>query len=396
VAAAAPCSGAQSSWTGSSSSDVVVAAGGNIQAALDAAPAGGTVWLADGTWVLEKTITIATRVRLAAQNPGEARLRGATRAPNVANESAVDSVNTPLAILVQGSGADGTQITGLDLAYFDMGMRVDGVADISVHDNQITSNFGSGIVLWDTRDVEVSCNRLQDPYLPDDPRASLTAQSISTAQMDYGVAVYGSIRPKVVKNGFSGVFNQAMSFKESNEDPYAADNRFDGFNLTALFFGQNRPGKNGPYQRFGLPAGPDRGRITAQGNTFRPGGSAAEGVYFAETAIRVWHVDGTVVVADNDIGGALIGIQVECRNDTAEEGCAKGTVELRRNIFDGVGTVGTLSEKVGYVALDLFRGKNAPITLSGNKISNYKETFRFLSLNYEEMPTVIDEDKPKP
>jgi hypothetical protein len=46
--------------------------------------------------------------------------------------------------------------------------------------------------------------------------------------MDYGVADYGSVAPRVHHNYFRDIFNQTMSFKEDNRDPYAGYNIFEG------------------------------------------------------------------------------------------------------------------------------------------------------------------------
>jgi len=108
--------------------------------------------------------------------------------------------------------ADGAMVEGLEFRYYNVAITVDDSSNTLVQGNRIVSSYAVGVQLWDTRDSEVRCNELLDPYLADDPVASLTSQSISDAQMDYGVNAYGSIAMRVEHNYFHGVFNQALSF----------------------------------------------------------------------------------------------------------------------------------------------------------------------------------------
>ena len=356
------CTATAGAWTGTGRT-IAVSPGQSLQAAVNAASPGDTVELTDGTYTrVQATITKAIRLR--AQHPFGAVLVG-NATPRTANDT---SVGTPTgtAIAVRG---DGVAVEGLEIRYYDTAIAVDDATNTLVQGNRIISSYGAGVQLWDTRNSEVRCNELLDPYLADDPTATLTSQSIGDAQMDYGVNSYGAINPRVEHNYFSGIFNQALSFKEGNLDAYAGYNTFEGFNLTALFFGQNVP-HNGPYDHNGLPVGPDRGTLVAEFNVFRPvygTRGAAKVVYYARSPIRVWHVDATTILRGNVVEASEQGFLLECRAG-ASAGCARGTILLQDNVVGGRvrdlgGSLTTVNRSAGVL---LFSGLQAAVTLSHN------------------------------
>jgi len=356
------CAATANAWTGTGRT-ITVTPGQSLQTAISAAAPGDTVELADGTYTrVQATITKAIRLR--AQHPFGAVLVG-NATPRTANDT---SVGTPTgtAIAIRGNGV---AVEGLEIRYYDTAITVDDSSSTLVQGNRIVSSYGVGIQLWDTRNSEVRCNELLDPYLADDPTASLTSQSIGDAQMDYGVNAYGAISPRVEHNYFFGIFNQALSFKEGNLDAYAGYNTFEGFNLTALFFGQNVP-HNGPYGYTGLPVGPDRGTLVAEYNVFRPVygvRGAAKVVYFARSPIRVWHVDATTILRGNVVEASEQGFLLECRAG-ASAGCAAGTILLQDNVVGGrvrdlAGSLTAVNRTAGVL---LFSGLPAAVTLTHN------------------------------
>ena len=356
------CAAVSGSWPGTGKT-TVVAPGQSLQAAVDAAAAGDTIALADGTYA-RATVTLNKAVRLRAANPFGAVLVG-NATPRTANDT---SVGTPTAAAVTVR-AGGAMVEGLDIRYYAKAVDVSDVAGAVVQGNRITSSYGVGINLWDTRESEVRCNEILDPYLADDPVGSLTAGSISDAQMDYGVAAYGSIAPRVHHNYFHGIFNQALSFKEGNRDPYAGYNTFEGFNLTALFFGQNLP-HNGPYEFTGLPRGVDHGSLVAEYNVFRNvyGLRGTERVvYHARSPLRVWHVDGNTTLRGNVIESARQGFLLECRSGV-DAGCAAGTILVQHNTVGGSvhGLSGTPTAVNSTAGVLLFDGLPARVTVDAN------------------------------
>lgn len=356
------CAATANAWTGTGRT-ITVTPGQSLQAAINGASPGDTVELADGTYTrVQATVTKAIRLR--AQHPFGAVLVG-NATPRTANDT---SVGTPTgtAIAIRGNGV---AVEGLEIRYYDSAITVDDSTSTLVQGNRIVSSYGVGVQLWDTRNSEVRCNELLDPYLADDPTATLTTQSISDAQMDYGVNAYGAINPRVEHNYFSGIFNQALSFKEGNLDAYAGYNTFEGFNLTALFFGQNVP-HNGPFSYTGLPVGPDRGTLVAEFNVFRPVygmRGAAKVVYFARSPIRVWHVDATTILRGNVVEASQQGFLLECRAG-ASAGCAAGTILLQDNVVGGrvrdlAGSLTAVNRTSGVL---LFSGLPAAVTLTHN------------------------------
>jgi hypothetical protein len=366
------CAAVAGSWPGTGKT-TVVAPGQSLQAAVDAAVAGDTIALADGTYS-RATVTLNKAVRLRAANPFGAVLVG-NATPRTANDT---SVGTPTAAAVTVRAA-GAMVEGLDIRYYAKAVDVSDVAGAVVQGNRITSSYGVGINLWDTRASEVRCNEILDPYLADDPVGSLTAGSISDAQMDYGVAAYGSIAPRVHHNYFHGIFNQALSFKEGNRDPYAGYNTFEGFNLTALFFGQNLP-HNGPYDFTGLPRGVDHGSLVAEYNVFRNVyGLRGTGrvVYHARSPLRVWHVDGNTTLRGNVIESARQGFLLECRSGV-DAGCAGGTILVQHNTVSGrvQNLSGTLSAVNSTAGVLLFDGLPARVTVDANVFAMLPATIK--------------------
>ena len=378
------CAATAGAWTGTGRT-ISVGPGDPLQSAVDAASAGDTIELADGTYSRAR-VNITKAVRLRAAHPFGAVLVG-NGTPRSANDTAV---GTPTATAVS-IRADGAMVEGLEFRYYNVAIAVDDSSNTLVQGNRIVSSYAVGVQLWDTRDSEVRCNELLDPYLADDPVASLTSQSISDAQMDYGVNAYGSIAMRVEHNYFHGVFNQALSFKEGNLDAYAGYNTFDGFNLTALFFGQNIP-HNGPYEHTGLPIGPDRGTLVAEYNVFRAAygiRAGAKVVYFARSPIRVWHVDATTILRGNVVDSAQQGFLLECRaGDSA--GCADGTILLQDNTVAGgvrnlAGAMTNVNTTAGVL---VFTGLQARVTIADTLFAMLPATIKTTSDGVSGTPSV--------
>ena len=352
-------------WTGTGRT--IAATPATLSAAVASAAAGDTVELADGTYA-NASVTLKKAIRLRAQHPlGAVFVGGPT--PRFANDTGLGG-HVQTAIEVRASGA---MVEGLDLRYYGVGIDLDGVANAVVQGNRVVSAYDAGIQVWDTRAPVIRCNQILDPYLAQDPTASVTSgPSISEAQDDYGVAVYGSLQPRVDHNYFQGVFNQTVSFKEGNRDAYAGYNTFEGSALTALFFGQNLP-HNGPYSFTGLPVDEDRGTIVAEYNVFREAYGVRDGapvVYYLRTPIRIWHVDGTTTVRGNVIEEAQQGVMVECRSGS-QAGCNSGTTLLVGNTIGGrVRDLGGAIRQVNTTAgAMLYTGLQAQLALDGNTFS---------------------------
>ena len=349
-------------WTGSGRT--LQATPSTLSAVVSQARAGDTVELADGVYDRASvTITKALRLR-AAHQFGAVFVGGPT--PRYANDTGLGS-HAGTAISVRASGA---VVEGLELRYYDVGIDLDGVADAAIQGNRIVSMYEAGVQVWDTRSAQIRCNEILDPYLAQDAPATVTSgPGVSDAQSDYGVAVYGSLQPRVEHNYFHGVFNQTLSFKEGNRDAYAGYNTFEGSALTALFFGQNIP-HNGPYSFAGLPIDDDRGNIVAEYNVFREVYDVRAGakvVYYMRSPIRVWHVDGNTTIRGNVIEQAEQGVMLECRSGS-QAGCDAGTTRLTANTIAGRvrdlgGTVRQVNTTAGTM---VFTGLQAQATLDGN------------------------------
>jgi hypothetical protein len=335
-----------------------------LAAAITSAKAGDTVELADGVYN-RASVTLDAAVRLrAAHQFGAVFVGGPT--PRYANDTGLGA-HVGTAVEVRASGA---MVEGIEFRYYDVGIDLSDVADVTVQGNRLLSMYDDGIAVWDTKAAEVRCNEVLDPYLAQDQTASVTSgPAIPDAQDDYGVSVYGSLQPRIEHNYFSGVFNQTLSFKEGNNDAYVGYNTFEGSALTALFLGQNRP-HNGPYSLTGLPVDGDRGSIVAEYNVFREAYGVRGGakvVYYLRSPIRVWHVDGNVVLRGNVIEQAQQGVLLECRAGS-EAGCAAGTTLLSGNVVGG--QVRDLDDTVRQVnttaGVLVFSGLQAQTTITGN------------------------------
>jgi hypothetical protein len=356
-------------WTGTGRT--ITATPTTLNAAVASAAAGDTVELADGIYD-RASVTLNRPIRLRAQHQFGAVLIGGPT-PRFANDTGLgDHVGT--AVEVHASGA---MVEGLELRYYGVGIDLDGVANATIQGNRILSAYDAGIQVWDTAAATIRCNQVLDPYLAQDPTASVTAgPSISEAQDDYGVVVYGSLQPHVDHNYFQGVFNQTLSFKEGNRDPYAGYNTFEGSALTALFFGQNLP-HNGPYSFTGLPVDEDRGNLVAEYNVFREVYGMRDGapvVYYLRSPIRIWHVGGTTTVRGNVIEEAQQGVLVECRSGS-QAGCNSGTTTLVGNTIGGRvrdlgGTVRQVNTTAGAM---LYTGLQAQLLFDGNVFSAVAE-----------------------
>jgi len=358
------CSSPQvaNAWTGTGRT--LAATPATLASTVAHASAGDTIELADGVYG-GASVTLTKPVRLrAAHQFGAVFVGGPT--PRFANDTGLGG-HTATAVAVRASGA---MVEGLDLRYYDVGIDLDGVADVTVQGNRVLSTYDAGIQVWDTRNVEIRCNEVLDPYLAQDATATVTSgPDISEAQSDYGVAVYGSLQPRVEHNYFHGVFNQTLSFKEGNHDAYAGYNTFEGSALTALFLGQNIP-HNGPYDFTGLPVDEDRGSIVVENNVFREVYGIRDGakvVYYMRSPIRVWHVDGNTTIRGNVIEEAQQGILLECRAGS-QAGCNAGTTRVTANTIGGrVRDLGGTLRQVNTTAGALvFTGLQAQTSLDGN------------------------------
>jgi hypothetical protein len=349
-------------WAGSGRT--LAATPATLSSVVAQASAGDTVELADGVYNgASVTLTKAVRLR-AAHQFGAVFVGGPT--PRYANDTGLGG-HAGTAVSVHASGA---AVEGLELRYYNVGIDLDSVANVTVQGNRVVSMYDAGVQVWDTKSAEIRCNEILDPYLAQDAPATVTSgPGISEAQSDYGVAVYGSLAPRVEHNYFHGVFNQTLSFKEGNRDAYAGYNTFEGSALTALFFGQNLP-HNGPYSFTGLPVDEDRGTIVAEYNVFREVYGIRDGakvVYYMRSPIRVWHVDGNTTVRGNVIEQAQQGVLLECRSGS-QAGCNAGTTRLTGNTIGGrVRDLGGTIRQVNVTAGALvYTGLQAQATLDGN------------------------------
>jgi hypothetical protein len=357
-------------WTGTGRT--IAATPATLDAAVDSARDGDTIELADGIYD-RASVTLDAAVRLRAAHPfGAVFVGGPT--PRYANDTGLGS-HVSTAIAVRASGA---MVEGIELRYYDVGIDLSRVANVTVQGNRLVSMYADGIQVWDTKATEVRCNQVLDPYLAQDPVGSVTdGTTIPDAQDDYAVSVYGSLQPRVEHNYFFGVFNQTLSFKEGNWDAYAGYNTFEGAALNALLFGQNRP-DNGPYAFTGLPQDVDRGNAVAEYNVFREVYGMRDGapvVYYMRSPIRVWHVNGNVMLRGNVIEEAQQGVLLECRAGS-EAGCDAGTTRMTGNVVGGRvrdlgGTVRQVNTTAGVL---VFSGLQAQATIDGNAFGGLPRT----------------------
>jgi hypothetical protein len=349
-------------WTGTGAT--IAATPSTLSSAIAGAAPGDTVELADGTYS-RAAVTLTKAIRLkAAHRFGAVFVGGPT--PRYANDVGLGS-HTATAVAIRASG---TAVEGLEFRYYDTAVDLDGVADTLVQGNRIVSVYSAGVQVWDTRNTQVRCNEVLDPYLAQDTPATVTSPpGVADAQGDYGVVVYGSLQPRVEHNYFHGVFNETLSFKEGNWDPYAGYNTFEGSALTALFFGQNIP-HNGPYEFTGLPVDNDRGALVGEYNVFREVYGVRNGanvVYYVRSPIRVWHVNGDTTLRGNVIEQAQQGVLLECRAGS-QAGCDAGTTRVTDNTIAGQvrdlsGTVRQVNTTAGVL---VFTGLRAVATIDGN------------------------------
>lgn len=349
-------------WTGKGK--VIPATPASLPSAVQHAAPGDTVLLADGVYYLA-SVALRQPIRLKAAHPLKAVFVGGPT-PRFANDTGLGA-HVTTAVAIRASGA---AVEGIDFRYYDFAIDVARAANTLIQGNRIVSPYFAGIHLWDSAGTEIRCNQVLDPYLAGDPVGSVTAPPPTLeAQADYGIAAYGTRGTRVEHNYFLGVFNQTVSFKEGNRDPYVGFNTFEGSALTALFFGQNVP-HNGPYAFTGLPIDVDRGRIVAEANVFREAYGVRNGVkvaYFLRSPIRVWHVDGDVALRDNVVEQAAQGILLECRAGP-QAGCVAGTALVAGNTLAGQvrdpgGPVRQVNTTAGVL---VFSGLRARTTIASN------------------------------
>jgi hypothetical protein len=342
----------------------IVATPATLTAAVASAAAGDTVLLKDGVYS-RATVTLTKPIRLMAEHPFGALFVGGPT-PRFANDVGLGP-HANVAITIRASGA---AVEGLDLRYYEIAVEVAGVANALVQGNRIESVYNAGVFVWDAIATEIRCNEILDPYLAQDPVATVSSGSaLINAQSDYGVMVFGTRDTRVEHNYFFGVFNQTVSFKEGNWNPYAGFNTFEGSALTALFFGQNRP-HNGPYAFTGLPIDSDRGRLVAEDNVFREVYAPRNGVnvvYYLRSPIRVWHVNGDTTLRDNVVEEAQQGFLLECRAGP-QAGCDAGTTTIAGNTIGGEvrDLAGVLQRVNATAGVLVFSGLRAAATIQGN------------------------------
>jgi hypothetical protein len=353
-------------WTGTGRT--IAATPSTLSSAIASAVAGDTVELADGTYS-RASVTLTKAIRLKAAHPFAAVLVGGPT-PRYANDTGLGT-HTATAVAVRASG---TAVEGLEFRYYDTAIDVSDVADTLVQFNRVVSVYGAGVQIWDTRNAEVRCNEILDPYLAQDAPATVTSPpGVVDAQDDYGVVVYGSLQPRVEHNYFHGVFNEAVSFKEGDWDAYAGYNTFEGSALTALFFGQNLP-HNGAYSFTRLPVDNERGALVGEYNVFREVYGARDGasvVYYLRSPIRVWHVNGDMTLRGNVIEQAQQGVLLECRGGS-QAGCDSGTTRVTANTIAGQvrdlsGTVRQVNTTAGVL---VFTGLKAAATIDANAFAS--------------------------
>jgi hypothetical protein len=353
-------------WTGTGRT--IVATPSTLSSAIASAVAGDTVELADGTYS-RASVSLTKAIRLKAAHAFAAVLVGGPT-PRYANDTGLGT-HTATAVAIRASG---TAVEGLEFRYYDTAIDVSDVADTLVQLNRVVSVYSAGVQIWDTRNTEVRCNEILDPYLAQDAPATVTSPpGVVDAQDDYGVVVYGSLQPRVEHNYFHGVFNEAVSFKEGDWDAYAGYNTFEGSALTALFFGQNLP-HNGAYSFTRLAVDNERGALVGEYNVFREVYGVRDGasvVYYVRSPIRVWHVNGDTTLRGNVVEQAQQGVLLECRGGS-QAGCDTGTTRVTANTIAGQvrdlsGTVRQVNTTAGVL---VFTGLKAAATIDANAFAS--------------------------
>ncbi|MFA6004680.1 MAG: right-handed parallel beta-helix repeat-containing protein, partial [Elusimicrobiota bacterium] len=365
------------SWTGAGAT-IPVAAGADIQAAINAASSGDTISLADGTWT-GVHLTINKKLRLKAQNPLGARLQGYAQPTDGADNG----------IMVTGAAAAGTFIQGLDVRWYGgNSIDVSATGNVVISGCHIESNGGQGILLWDTVDVMVFGNTIHDPYLAgmaptlvDDSSSTNWMNNNNLVLMDYGIQVSGTVRTQVVQNYFYGQFNQTVSFREGNRDYTVKDNTFEGFAGSAILFGQNIA-VYGPYAYSGQARSLDSGTLRAEGNILRPAvgyQSAQLAEYRGNSAIRIGHLNqATVYVSSNIVEAAITGLSVDM-DVNGSAGGPTGILYADHNIINGNlwddGTMVSPTAKVRTVgnwrAVQLQSGVQMNVVIKNDTYANF-------------------------
>lgn len=354
---------ARLSWPGAGTTSTVSSLA-TLASAVAAASPGDTIQLADGTYNFQAfgaDISHAKSIRIKAVNPLGAVIVGSGgSAPTTANQEMSPAHRV---FGLRTNGASGAWFEDLYIKYMGVGIDIDNSNDVVIQGCKFESCYDAGVQIFDAARPQVHMCEFRDPYFSADTAATLTAAgSVTDAQMDYGVALWGTDQARVTHNYFHGVFNQACSFKEGNRSAYAGFNVFEGFNLTALFIGQNKPG-NGPYEHSGLPLGPDIGDILVEFNVFRPVQAGAK-TYRANSAIRVWHTNGNVHLNANVIEAAVVAISIEGR-EGSEVGYAAGGVVMTDNLVGGTwkNIAGALTD-VSANGIRLYKGVPALIEIA--------------------------------
>ncbi|UXI68554.1 hypothetical protein [Tahibacter amnicola] len=349
----------------------VVTPTSNLQSVINAAASGDEIRFEPGLY-RTGCLDIFKRLTLTARVPHSAILQGSANAPLSAN--AGDAAAAACGFNLARRTADGTRIEGLQFQYFRHAIYGKGLANLVIVNNRFVSNFGNGVALRDTADIEIARNAFLDPYLPNDTPGTVEPYwvnpvGVTDAQMDYGVSIYGSLRPRVHHNYFFGVFNQALSFKIANRDAYAGYNTFEGYSLTALFFGQE-PSIDATYPEFGL-SGWDGGRIVAEGNVFRAvraehPGTHALVEYRGRSPLRIRYVNGDVTVRNNIVESGILGFTIECNGSQ----CPMGTIDVTNNLIVGrVITGDNVAHDIGVCGIDVQPQTTAQVRVFQNTIA---------------------------
>ncbi|HEY5800714.1 MAG TPA: right-handed parallel beta-helix repeat-containing protein, partial [Burkholderiaceae bacterium] len=280
----------------------------------------------------------------------------------------------------------GSCVSGFEMRHYDTGLWVYAVGNVLIEYNRMVSNFGSGMSVKDTDNVEVRYNQFIDPYLPADKIGNLT-DAMGDAQMDYGISVYGSLNPSIHHNYFFGVFNQALSFKNSNINAYAAFNTFEGAALTAILVGQENDHDGEDYPRYHR-TGWERGNIIVRGNVFRPiKAPHLNGVaeYRVRTPLRLWQIDAsaTVEVADNVVEASLEGFRIECGEAPHADRCVRAPLNIHHNTFNSriVDAAGVTRYIGNSCAIGVMAGVPAAVSLSNNTLTEYAKAICTSGMN---------------